>query len=409
MIRYKKMPKKMITVAAVMVLLCGCGISSTLEKKATESAVQTKSDHLVYGEEAVLEEYQDTPGIGAEERKNISWDILFCDSEGKWVNFGYLYQTLENIKTDPVKLVYQDGVWRAEKIKWVKNLEKVQKRKEYLDDAFYEENLHLYDMFYGGDGCLYLCCSRTSMSYEAYKADPERYSEHFYDVNQLLYRVNEKTGEVNEVEVPVVKGAEVYDNSEDCPEDLVLTNSYAVLGNGDFVVRTGNIFAIYDGKTGKKRKDIDCASPGQTGEVFAGEDFICWYELNQETKHVEIHVCDASGSEPYVMDTQEKVEYNKDEGYSNYSFALGVTGNTIIVATSKGIFEAEYGEDELHVVIDTEKDNLYYLGSDSYATEGRVYKGADGRYFLQNYMKNGGKSVSCFYGPMENQKSIKKP
>lgn len=76
MIRYKKTPKKMITVAAVMVLLCGCGISSTPEKKATESAVQTKSDHLVYGEEAVLEEYQDTPGIGAEERKKIICIIL---------------------------------------------------------------------------------------------------------------------------------------------------------------------------------------------------------------------------------------------------------------------------------------------------------------------------------------------
>lgn len=407
--KYKKPSKRTMTVAVVMVLLCGCGISSTPERTAEKSAVETKSDNLVYGEEVVLEKYQDTPDIGLEERKNISWDKLFCDSEGKWVNFGYMYQTLENIKKDPVKLVHQDGVWRAEKIKWVENLEKVQKRKEHLDDKFYEDNLHLYDMFYGGDGCLYLCCSRTSMSYEIYNTDPDRYSENFYDIDQLLYRVNEETGEVSMVEVPVVKGREVYDDTENCPENLVLTNCYAVLANGDYVVRTGNIFAVYNGMTGEKRKDIDCASPGQAGEVFAGEDFICWYELNQKTKRIEIRVCDASGNESYVLDTQEKVEYSKDEGYSDYSFALGVKENTIIAATSKGIFEAEYGEDELHTVIDTEKDNLYYLGSDSYVSMGRVYKGADGKYFLQNWMKNGGKSVSCFYAPMGNQESTKKP
>ncbi len=83
--------------------------------------------------------------------------------------------------------------------------------------------------------------------------------------------------------------------------------------------------------------------------------------------------------------------------------------NTIITATSKGIFEAEYEEDELHKVVEVEKDNLYYLGSDSYVVGGQVYKGADGRYFLQNMKKNGEKSISCFYGPLENQGSGKKP
>ena len=187
-----------------------------------------------------------------------------------------------------------------------------------------------------------------------------------------------------------------------------MPNCYAALANGDYVVRTGNIFAVYNGKTGEKRNDIDCSSPGQAGEVFAGEDFICWYELNRETMLIEIHVCDTDGKSSYVLDTQEEVQYSEEEGYS-YSFALGVKENTIIAASSKGIFEAEYGEDALHKVIGTEKDNLYYLGSDSYVVEGWVYKGADGRYFLENQMKNGEKSVSCFYAPLENQESTKKP
>ena len=399
--RYKKPTKKMMMILIVVVLFCGCGISSTPEMTTTKPDVEKKEKDLVFTEQAVMEEYQETPGIGAEERKNISWDKLFCDSAGRWVNFGYLYQTLTDTKSEPVKLVYQDGVWEPEKINWAENLKKLQKGKE---------NLELRNMFYGVDGCLYLCYAKTTVpfSYEAYDSSPEAYEDIFYDIDQYLYRVNEKTGEVNDLKVPLVKGKEVYGDTEDCPENLVVPNCYAALANGDYVVRTGNIFAVYNGKTGEKRNDIDCASSGQAGEVFAGEDFICWYELNRETMLIEIHVCDTDGKSSYVLDTQEEVQYSEEEGYS-YSFALGVKENTIIAASSKGIFEAEYGEDALHKVIGTEKDNLYYLGSDSYVVEGWVYKGADGRYFLENQMKNGEKSVSCFYAPLENQESTKKP
>ncbi len=399
--RYKKPTKKMMIILTVMVLFCGCGITSTPEKTTKKPDVEKKERDLVFTEQAVMEEYQETPGIGAEERKNISWDKLFCDSAGRWVNFGYLYQTLTDIKREPVKLVYQDGVWEPEKINWAENLKKLQKGKE---------NLELRNMFYGVDGCLYLCYAKTTVpfSYEVYNSNPEAYEDIFYDIGQYLYRVNEKTGEVNDLKVPLVKGREVYGDAEDCPENLVVPNCYAALANGDYVVRTGNIFAVYNGKTGEKRKDIDCSSPGQAGEVFAGDDFICWYELNRETMLIEIHVCDTDGKGSYVLDTQEEASYSEEEGYS-YSFALGVKENTIITATSKGIFEAEYGEDELHKVIDTEKDNLYYLGSDSYVVEGWVYKGEDERYFLENQMKNGEKSVSCFYSPLEKQESTKKP
>lgn len=399
--RYKKPTKKMMMILIVVVLFCGCGISSTPEMTTTKPDVEKKEKDLVFTEQAVMEEYQETPGIGAEERKNISWDKLFCDSAGRWVNFGYLYQTLTDTKSEPVKLVYQDGVWEPEKINWAENLKKLQKGKE---------NLELRNMFYGVDGCLYLCYAKTTVpfSYEAYDSSPEAYEDIFYDIDQYLYRVNEKTGEVNDLKVPLVKGKEVYGDTEDCPENLVVPNCYAALANGDYVVRTGNIFAVYNGKTGEKRNDIDCSSPGQAGEVFAGEDFICWYELNRETMLIEIHVCDTDGKSSYVLDTQEEVQYSEEEGYS-YSFALGVKENAIIAASSKGIFEAEYGEDALHKVIGTEKDNLYYLGSDSYVVEGWVYKGADGRYFLENQMKNGEKSVSCFYAPLENQESTKKP
>lgn len=325
----------------------------------------------------------------------------FCLPYSRWVDFGYFYQTLTDIKREPVKLVYQDGVWEPEKINWAENLKKLQKGKENLD---------LTNMFYGVDGCLYLCYAKTTVpfSYEAYVSNPEAYEDIFYDIGQHLYRVNEKTGEVNDLKVPLVKGREVYGDAEYCPENLVVPNYYAALFNGDYVVRTGNLFAVYNGKTGEKRKDIDCSSLGQAREVFAGDDFICWYELNRETMRIEIHVCDTDGKGSYVLDTQEEAKYSEEEGYS-YSFALGVKENTIITATSKGIFEAEYEEDELHKVVEVEKDNLYYLGSDSYVVGGQVYKGADGRYFLQNMKKNGEKSISCFYGPLENQGSGKKP
>lgn len=399
--KYKKPSRIMVAAMAALVLLCGCGISSTPERTAEKTDVEKKNESLVYVEQVVMEKDQETPGIGAQERQNISWDKLFCDSEGGWVNFGYLFQTLEDINIEPVKLVYQDGVWESEKLNWAKNLKKLQKGGK---------NLRLNDMFYGADGCLYLCYAETTVpfSYEAYDSNSEAYEDTYYDIGQFLYRVNEKTGEVKDLKVPVVKGREVYDDTEDCPENLVVTNYYAALANGDYVVRTGNIFAVYNGMTGEKRKDIDCASPGQEGEVFAGDDFICWYELNRETMHVEIHVCETSGNGSYVLDTQEKVQYSEEEGYS-CSFALGVEENTIVAATSKGIFEAEYGEDEMQKVVEAEKDNLYYLGSDSYSAEGRVYKGADGRYFLENWMKNDGKSVPCFYGPMAKLKGTKKP
>ena len=163
-------------------------------------------------------------------------------------------------------------------------------------------------------------------------------------------------------------------------------------------MQTEETFALYNSKTGEKVDDLtplqDWSTLGSMPQ--AGDDFIVRLIMNQQTNRLEISVQDEFGGSSYVLQTGAKFDMEKEE---IDGCAVGVSGDTILLATRDGIFEAEYGAEEFHRVVSAEKDNLYYLTPDNYEpVSGAVFwKGSDDGYMLSLAREEEGQSVSCYY------------
>ncbi len=373
--KYKK-PTKIITALAVLaVALCGCGISSVPEETAKPQP--EKEEEAVYVEQTMPEEKIDW---GKDVDTTVNLQNTTVDPEGKLVQFGTLYAFGENGKRSIdswVKVEFVDGEWQKAEITWEKECEKLLKGKK----------LELADGFYGPDGFLYLVIHEFPDKYyeEAFDED------NLYLTAQYFFRVNEETGEVTDLKVPSEDWDKVFpDDSETGYEKGLVFNDYVVFADGNYLIYNyGGISAVYSGSTGEEVAEIKVPKSAFT-RIESGDDFVCWAEANQDSGRIEVKVFDESGQNGYVLDAG--VPYKEGE---LAGIALGTKGNSIIIATEKGIAEAEYGGDEFTTIASAGKDNLYYLSEGGYKAEGRIVKGIEDYHIT--LIKNEQEWVNCHY------------
>ncbi len=390
---YKKPSKFLTAVVVIAVMLCGCGISSAPKDTVSKLPADKQKSSAVYVEQTM-------PDVNLKWQENeTAEDELVAaiygsgiDAKGELSEIGWLEAPENNQIVAAVKPVFRDGEWQKEEAKWGDNLKKLLKGKKNMECGY---------LFYGADGKLYLPYHQYSMSTDTYVQNPEKYEDEWYLVDQFLYRVDEETGEVTELDIPKAKAAEAYEQDAGVPEKSMAYNIYAVLPNGDYVVcNMGNIFSVYSGVTGEKTADLPFGNNrSKMTNIYAGNDFVCWTENNENTNMYEVYVCDADGQGSYVLETGIEYVYDENENIIS-TIAMGVSEDTIIVATGKGISEAEYGDDEFHSVMDTDKNNVYCLGSDGCMPVGNVYKDAKGVYYLE-LMDADNNSIRCYYAQQE--------
>lgn len=370
--RYKK-PTRAVTVAAVLaVIVCGCGISSAPEE--TADPMPFKEEKTVYIEQTLPDIHLDWSEYGVSSEEGVAYTASALDEQGNLVQFGSLEETDKYKHICEIKVICSEGEWKKEEVKWE---EKVLRKKN---------NAAVGDVFYGADGFLYVEVVEHSIPEEEFEGNEEDY----YEKNRFLYRVNEKTSECTELVVPVTPIKEAMKTDK----KGVLPNGYAVLADGSYVVCDYlKVFSVYSGVTGEKTADIPFGNKSYMGPVLAGDDFVCWYEWNQKTERMEVHVCEETGQDNYVLETE--VEYDGGGGYPRIQ--LGTKGDTILMATDKGIFEAAYGEDHFRHVAGQETDNLYYLSPDGYCPVSSIYKGQKEDYYLYLMNDNTGDFVWCHY------------
>lgn len=386
--KYKK-PTKIVTMLAVLaVVLCGCGISSTPDAGQTGAGNVTAPQE----KEAVYVE-QTVPAI------EVNWNKYVPEGKEPMVSaFANTFtpqgnltaffevQTEEYEHVCMLNALFQDGGWQIEEVKWDK---KVLGKKK---------NAGIYDVFYGSDGLLYADVRQMSMSEQEFdknaEENPEWNEEDYYLVKQFLYRINEETGECTELDVlqtPIKDVNEYNILASDTDTKGVIRNQYSIFADGNYIVFDG--LSVYNGITGEKKEVESLDYKQLVGTVSTGDDFICWWRHNQQTKQIEVHVCDESLQEAYVLETG--VEY---DGGKDLDITLGAKGSTILMATEEGIFEAEYGEDQFRHIAGQETDNLYYLSPDGYYSPiSSIYKGEQQDYYLYLANDNTGNGMWCHY------------
>lgn len=379
--KYKKPTKIVTMLAALAVVLCGCGISSTPDagEAGTGSTTIPQEKEAVYVEQtvpAIEENWNKYVPEGGEAMVGVIANAL--DAQGNMFSFCEV-DTEESGYICMVKALLQDGEWQTEEVKWDK---KVLGKKK---------NAEISDVFYGADGFLYVAVGQMSMSEQEFFKKSEKAQEQnvddYYLIKQFLYRINEETGEYTELNVPQTPMKEAMDTDQ----EGILTNSYGIFADGNYIAFDGRW--VYNGVTGEKMEVWSPDHKQSIGMILTGDDFICWWEHNQQTKQIEVHVCDETLKETYVFDTG--VEYSGGE--KRPYITLGAKGSTILMATEEGIFEAEYGEDEFHHVAGYETDNLYYLAPGNYEPISRMFKGEEQDYYLYVENSNTGEGMWCYY------------
>ncbi len=390
--KYKKPSKFVVAAVTFAVALCGCGISSTPEKTVSELPKVQQETDVVYVEQTMPELPADEmiEQLGYDPVKDdftLMQEMTDVDANGTLAVIATLYHEPDLKKLTMLKCEYVDGAWQAGKVKWYDNLKKALEDKENLSIGTSSQ--------YGVDGCLYLEYNQYSMPFEVYNQNVEKYKDDYYLVQNYLYKIDEETGEVSELPMPAEK-------QEDGGKNEIKYGSVSVLANGDYVLLSGNVFEVRSAVTGEKKNSLPFGENRQRMHMpYAGDDFVCWRETNKDTDEIEIYMCNADGSGLYKLPTGETFETDKGGARVANSIAMGVRENTVMLATSDGIFEADCGDDEFCKVVGDEKDNLYYLGSDNYYALGDVYISAQGEYYVTDLVKKGSadKFYWCSYTP----------
>ncbi len=370
--KYKKPTKLMTVLLTAAVMLCSCGIASSDPPETKRELPQTRSEEntdAVYVEQTMPMDITWSADEGVESYGGL----MGVDRDGTYVSIQELRTVPEEKLVSFGKAVFESGEWKKADITWDKQLKKQLEGK----------TASIEGMYYDADNMLYLSFAEYSLpysEYEKYEGREEEWYEVWYAVDQMLFRINEETGDVAEIDVPVAKKG-----------DHALYNTYGFFADGNYFVQTEDKIVLYNGKTGEHAADL----PQTQGVISqAGDDFIVSTVMNQETKSFDLLVQDEFGESSYVLQTGAKFDTEKEE-YDGCAF--GVSGNTILLATQEGIFEAEYGEDEFHRVIHAQKDNLYYLTPDSYKPEAGsvMWKGSNDSYMLS--LEGEDRGVNCYY------------
>ncbi|MCH5265072.1 MAG: M56 family metallopeptidase [Lachnospiraceae bacterium] len=393
--RYRKPTAVTSLLLAVVILLFGCSVMS--EPEATPIPKKDTSKSEVYVEQVIDEQTKIDGALAFFPEDNYYTEFLIS-AEGNLLLVGYpdVEEEKEQMSC-PVVAEEVDGQWQ----KWeLAGLEEYGKRVE-------GKPIETFDIQLDGQDNLYLSAGEYTEFYseEEWEKDPEGYEKKRYLLHNYLFRVDRATGELTEIKLPEEKIAKVFPaNAKVVSKNEVNYNQFTVCPDGNILLipeGKSEIGGVYDWKTGEASTKIQSFAEMKNGAMCAaGDGFfvsaVIEYDPSEPTK-VKLNVHNINtGETEYSLDTGLTWREVFAEGIIA-KFALGVRENEIFIATGEGIFEAEYGETSFTKVVDSEKDNVYYLSENSTEFFGNMYKGEREDYYLSAEMAGGGRLLQ--YAP----------
>lgn len=344
--KFRKPTNLIVTVTLVISLLCACGVGSspTEPTKAPKQGGSDATEQAVYVEQALaLPKAEDDDHL-------YYYSRFILNHDKKLVWFGQQYDR-ETIKLlSYVKATYTDTGWTTEEAGWSKT----------ILNNFADSHGYLAEAWYTSDGTLYAVFSETSIEIMKYRQNGAKYASAFKITGQHLFRIDEQTNTVKEIDIPDKNG----DHTR-----YAGINFYVPFSNGNYLITNvpnkGDDARIYSGVT-----DEVIASPKKAigknaaSVIFGGDDFLCYPVYNVEKKVIQIQVCDIDGDNAYVMDYEAPAENGMTT--AGMPFTLGVYENEIILFTKEGIYHAEYGDEEFTKTAEPGTENIYYLSLDRY-------------------------------------------
>ncbi len=390
---YKKPRKVLWVFMAVVVVLCSCGVAVTPKQEEAvtpkESSVSSKEGRD-YVEQAIAEEknYSDSSHLG-----------MTIDNSGELVELIGVREQWE-VGEIPVISEYQmtkfaeDGSREVVETKWLKSVNQRLEGSDCDIDGYY----------YGDDGYIYLNINRYSAKLEQYckelyEGDMERAKESFYQIDDYLLQVNPDTGELKEISMPVEKAEKAYAGTElhDASGSKGIANNfYKLLGNGNVLVTNyANLFEIRNLQTGELVKEVSylVTEKQRAYGFYVGSGGIVVVAKNPETQKMELNIYDELGENGYAVEAD--IQYDDEMG-PNYAICL--EDETIVLATGKGIFEMEFGDDAFQKIVDSSQESIYYLSpTEFYPLE--VHKDGKGCYYMTLSKKESSDGKFCKYSP----------
>lgn len=393
---YKKPTAVMTALVVAVVALCSCGIASAPEETAKPVAVQS--------EKIYVEQVLDCFATSIYGEGKVDYNLPKMNLSGEMVDLPDIYKSQQSEDYDTKKVKVVNGQWREEEADWLEKFNTMfdqNKKASYITDYQYAE-----------DGYLYLTVSECTMSVADYEkqADEDEGFAGMVVESIYLLKVDEKAGAITEIEVPAESKADVYKaRTGEEMEDKELyqglaENQITVFPNGNlFINNGGNICGIYSQATGEQLVKVDNANTYIFSKVMTGDDFFCVGVANLQEKRLEVRVYDTNGEviNTIPIDVEVSEESLKEDGMF-VGVALSVKENTIVLATAKGIFEAEADAKEFTQIVDAEKDNLYYLSEDYDIAPDALFKGEKEDYYLVMYKGTAGGGDDyylCHYTP----------
>lgn len=349
---YKKPTACMSLILVAVVVLCSFGIASAPEE--TASALSDEKHAETYIEQAYDVDAANDFMVDGHE---AAYGVPVQDPEGRVMQLVQLSsESSEQILY--MKVIYEYGMWKPQYISssWLDEL--LEERKD--------KNYEITDYQYGKDGYLYITGEYMSINQIKFWSNRDKYMEDYYTVGQELLRVNEDSGEITEIPLPqeYARDAVPREQMGDYHEKEIVTPEISVFADGNLLITGyyGHISGIYSGVTGEKLVELENLTENDY-EVKAGDGFFATMQYNSQSGKMEVKVTGEDGKPINTIPTG--VEYNPQSN-EGMNCRIAVSENTIVMANSMGIFEAEPESDSFTNVINVEKDNLYYLTPDGY-------------------------------------------
>lgn len=368
--KYKKPTTLTSAILILAVFLCSCSITST-PQETTPPVVTQKKEEGVYIER-MFRMYQIEMPITGDFVSGNGQPDLNNQGEVVWIS-----DMTVGEERRLCEFVLVDNRWEEKESAWL---------KEY-DKMFQGKNVQMQYWYFADDGYLYL--NIYASLEEGERGDYEK------DCYMFL-KIDEEKGTIDTIQIPSQR-EEGKDNGA-----AQLIYSFAVFSDGNILIPRFsegivNDYEIYSGATGEKVGEGKL-EPGAFTEPYTGDGYFAYGIHNQQTGMVDIGVFnEETGEKEYTIETGVTYVPDSAESYGK-NCAIGVRGTSIIMASTDGIFEAEYGEEELTRIVDSEKDNTYYLSEQKYTFLESVYKGDDS-YLLYRYNNKSDElgDMICYY------------
>lgn len=365
--RGKKMTGMVTAVIVAAVVLCSCGVASEPESTSVPRLPVEKQDMAVYAERAIP--YDASGNIQIEGYSAANGGIMALTPDGTPMMLVELYDKSDENKYKYTKVVFESSVWSVKEEAWLERWNEDTADKNYMVD----------DCQYGEDGKLYMMCTEESIPHTKFWSDREKYMDDYYNVGVHLFRIDEEENTITEIPIP----QERYDE-EAGEEDIrkmvgFVGCDFSVFADGNVLLLSyqERINGIYSGVTGEKLAEIEPAAgiENRWADAVAGDGFFAFTTIDQESEKMQVKVVGEDGKLINTIPTEASADL--EEGG-----VIFAKENTIMMASGKGIFEAEPGSSTFTSVVNEEKDNLYYLPSEGYFVMEFIGKGEQEDYLL---------------------------